>query len=68
MADVARPRVVVVHYHEISLKRGNRPLFLRRLQESLLRALSDLPPVRVEQLTGRILLHLDPAADADALA
>ena len=67
MADVARPRVVVVHYHEISLKRGNRPLFLRRLQESLLRALTDLPPVRVEQLTGRILLHLDPAVDAEAV-
>jgi magnesium transporter len=24
-------QMVVVHYHEISLKRGNRPLFLRRL-------------------------------------
>jgi thiamine biosynthesis protein ThiI len=68
MAEPARPRVVVVHYHEISLKRGNRPLFLRRLQESLLRALADLPPVRVEQLTGRIVLHLDPAVDAEAAA
>ena len=66
MADAARSRVVVVHYHEISLKRGNRPLFLRRLQESLLRALGDLGPVRVEQLTGRILLHLDSAVDAAA--
>ena len=68
MAEPARPRVVVVHYHEISLKRGNRPLFLRRLQESLLRALADLPPVGLEQLTGRILLHLDPAVDAESVA
>jgi len=68
MAETARPRVVVVHYHEISLKRGNRPLFLRRLQESLLRALGDLGAVRAEQLTGRLLLHLDTAVDAGALA
>jgi len=68
MAETARPRVVVVHYHEISLKRGNRPLFLRRLQESLLRALVDLGAVRAEQLTGRLLLHLDTAVDAGALA
>ena len=27
--------VVVVHYHEISLKRGNRPLFLRHLARNL---------------------------------
>jgi thiamine biosynthesis protein ThiI len=59
-------RVVVVHYHEISLKRGNRPLFLRRLQESLLRALGDLGPVSLEQLTGRIALTLDPGVDPEA--
>ncbi len=50
---------VVVHYHEISLKRGNRPLFLRRLQDNLLRAVGDLGSARVEQLPGRIVLRLD---------
>jgi thiamine biosynthesis protein ThiI len=50
---------VIVHYHEISLKRGNRPLFLRRLQENLARAVSDLGPVRVDQLPGRIVLDLE---------
>jgi thiamine biosynthesis protein ThiI len=50
---------VIVHYHEISLKRGNRPLFLRRLQENLARAVSDLGPVRVIQLPGRIVLDLE---------
>ena len=29
---------VIVHYHEISLKRGNRPLFLRQLQQNIGRA------------------------------
>ena len=50
---------VIVHYHEISLKRGNRPLFLRRLRENLARAVSDLGPVRVIQLPGRIMLDLE---------
>jgi thiamine biosynthesis protein ThiI len=68
MPELARPQVVVVHYHEISLKRGNRPLFLRRLRESLLRALGDLGPARIEQLPGRMVLHLDAAADPEAVA
>src|SRR3989454_379421 len=50
---------VIVHYHEISLKRGNRPLFLRQLARNLERAVSDLGPVWLRQLTGRILLDLD---------
>ena len=32
----------VLHYHEISLKRGNRPLFLRHLARNLTRALADV--------------------------
>jgi thiamine biosynthesis protein ThiI len=51
--------VVVVHYHEISLKRGNRPLFLRQLARNLARALADVGPVTVRQRPGRIVLDLD---------
>ena len=63
---IARQPCVIVHYHEISLKRGNRPLFLRRLQENLARAVGDLGPVRVQQLPGRIVLDLagHPAPEA----
>jgi len=50
---------VLVHYHEIGLKRGNRPLFLRHLARNLTRAASDLGPVSLRQLSGRILLDLD---------
>jgi len=50
---------VIVHYHEISLKRGNRPLFLRRLQENIARAVSDLGPATVVQRPGRIVLDLE---------
>jgi tRNA uracil 4-sulfurtransferase len=58
---------VIVHYHEISLKRGNRPLFLRRLKENVARAVSDLGPVRVVQLPGRIMLDLEGNLDPDAV-
>ena len=50
---------VIVHYHEVSLKRGNRPLFLRHLARNIERATADVGPVRVRQLSGRILLDLD---------
>jgi tRNA uracil 4-sulfurtransferase len=58
---------VLVHYHEISLKRGNRPMFLRHLARNLERATVDLPPVRLRQLSGRILLDLDDHPSPEAV-
>jgi len=59
-ADAVRLRpVLVVHYHEISLKRGNRPLFLRHLRRNVERALAETGPVTITQLSGRILVGLD---------
>lgn len=57
---------VIVHYHEIGLKRGNRPLFLRQLARNLERATSDLGRVSPRQVSGRLLLDLDghPAPEA----
>ena len=51
--------VLVVHYHEISLKRGNRPLFLRHLRRNLDRALVDVGPAPIQQLSGRIVIDLE---------
>ena len=51
--------VLIVHYDEISLKRGNRPLFLRHLARNLAQATTDAGPVTVRQLPGRILLDLE---------
>src|SRR5712692_2780559 len=68
MAAAEAAAVALVHYHEISLKRGNRPLFLRHLQQNLLRATGDLGLVRVEQLSGRIVLDLGRAPDPVAVA
>jgi thiamine biosynthesis protein ThiI len=57
----------ILHYHEISLKRGNRPLFLRHLQQNVLRAIGDLGPVRLVQLPGRIMLDLSSHPDPTRL-
>src|SRR5262245_6327412 len=63
---------VIVHYHELSLKRGNRPLFLRHLAQNLVSATRDVGPVNLRQLSGRILLdlagHPRPQAVRDRVA
>jgi thiamine biosynthesis protein ThiI len=65
---VARLRpVVVVHYHEISLKRGNRPLFLRHLARNLARAVADLEVAPPRQRPGRIVLDLDGHPQPEAV-
>ncbi len=66
MSGAAAP-AAILHYHEISLKRGNRPLFLRHLQQNVLRAISDLGPVRLLQLPGRIMLDLSRHPDPERL-
>jgi thiamine biosynthesis protein ThiI len=58
----------LIHYHEISLKRGNRPLFLRHLLANLERAVRDLGPARVRQLSGRIVLDLEGHDQVDLVA
>jgi thiamine biosynthesis protein ThiI len=70
---VSRPRpLAVVHYAEISLKRGNRPLFVRQLQQNIERATADLAVTAVRRLSGRLILdldgHADPAAVRDRIA
>jgi tRNA uracil 4-sulfurtransferase len=59
---------VIVHYHEISLKAGTRPLFLRHLAKNVERATSDLGPGRLRQLPGRLVLELDDHPDPEAVA
>jgi thiamine biosynthesis protein ThiI len=54
---------LVVHYHEISLKGDNRPLFLRRLSENLRRATAGCGVRTVRRLPGRLVLDLAPDAD-----
>ncbi len=58
---------LLIHYHEISLKRGNRPLFLRKLVRNLDRATADLGPLRIVQLPGRIMMDLKGDPDPQAV-
>jgi thiamine biosynthesis protein ThiI len=59
--------VVVVHYHEVSLKRGNRPLFLRHLARNLARAVADLGELRPRQRPGRLVLDLEGHPQPEAV-
>jgi tRNA uracil 4-sulfurtransferase len=65
-------RVAIVHYAEISLKGGNRPLFLRQLRQNVERALADRGATTVRRLPGRLVVDLDgnpdPAAVLDRIA
>ena len=60
-------RVAIVHYAEISLKGGNRPLFLRQLRQNVERALADLGPAVVRRLPGRLVVDLDGHPDPTAV-
>jgi thiamine biosynthesis protein ThiI len=56
-------RYVVVHYNEIGLKGRNQPLFLRRLENNLLRATAGTGVRRVDERSGRMALSLTREAD-----
>ena len=54
---------VIVHYHEIALKGGNRPWFISRLVRNLRAVTGDLGVVQVRPLMGRIEVELAPDVD-----
>lgn len=56
---------VVVRYHEIALKGGNRPRFVRRLIANLRDATTGLGVLGADSRQGRIVLRLAPAAPVD---
>jgi thiamine biosynthesis protein ThiI len=60
-------RVVVIHYHEIGLKKGNREFFEKRLQQNVSRALSDVTDLRVRRLPGRLIAPLPDNVTLDTV-
>jgi len=54
---------VVVHYHEVALKRGNRPAFVSQLVDNIGRALRGTGVQRVRSVPGRIVVSLARRAD-----
>jgi thiamine biosynthesis protein ThiI len=57
---------ILVRYHEVALKKGNRPYFLRMLKHNLASALKGLPVRGIKSLQGRLLVLMDGAfAESD---
>ena len=52
---------IVVHYHELWLKRGNRGFFLHQLREALRRALDGLPITRISRPSDRLIIEITDA-------
>ena len=53
---------IVVHYHELWLKRGNRPFFLHKLRLTLRRALEGITISRISEPADRLVIELADAA------
>lgn len=58
--------VIVVHYHEVWLKGGNRHFFIAKLVAALRQALEGVAQPRFTKPGDRLLIELGPAADLDA--
>ncbi|MGI8782231.1 MAG: tRNA uracil 4-sulfurtransferase ThiI [Acidobacteriota bacterium] len=61
------PQFVLVHYHEIALKRGNRAFFENRLRQNLELALAGIPHRGVRRISGRLIIELTPGTDIDQI-
>ena len=53
-------RFLIVHYHELGLKKGNRDYFENRLCQNLRATLADCGCGEVRRISGRILVTLRP--------
>lgn len=49
-------RVLVLHYHEIWLKGGNKNYFLSRLRDAIRQSVADLPVASLESISERLIL------------
>ncbi len=57
---------IVVHYHELWLKRGNRNFFLHKLREALRRALEGIAITRISRPADRLVIELADAGELEA--
>jgi thiamine biosynthesis protein ThiI len=58
---------VLLRYHEIALKKGNRPYFTELLKRNLLSSMRGLGPREIKSLPGRLLLLLKQEADTEEM-
>ena len=57
---------IVVHYHELWLKRGNRPFFLHQLRAAMRRALEGIAISGISQPADRLIIEIADAAQIEA--
>jgi thiamine biosynthesis protein ThiI len=57
---------IVVHYHELWLKLGNRLFFLHQLRCAMIRALEGIAVVRITQPGDRYLIELENVSETEA--
>lgn len=60
--------IVVIHYGELGLKKGNRDFFERRLCRNIDRTLSGCEVARTRRVSGRLLVGLGADADEGEIA
>ncbi len=62
MADI-----ILIHYSEIGLKKGNRQFFENKLKQNILKAVEDLPVDNLKIDYGRFLLYLKKDSPVDVI-
>jgi thiamine biosynthesis protein ThiI len=58
-------RLIIIHYSELALKKGNRDYFENRLLRNIDESLAGLGLPRARRISGRMLLDLLPETDVD---
>jgi thiamine biosynthesis protein ThiI len=61
-------RLIIIHYSELALKKGNRDFFENRLLRNIDEAVADLDLPRARRISGRMLLEVPLDRDAATLA
>ena len=59
---------VLVRYHEVALKKGNRRYFVELLKKNLLSSVADLGPKEIHSLSARLLLRLGENTNREEIA
>ena len=59
---------ILVRYHEVALKKGNRPYFVEMLKRNLLSSVKDLGFREAKKLPGRLLLVSSEKADREEIS
>lgn len=59
---------ILVRYHEVALKKGNRPYFVEMLKRNLLSSVKDLGFREIKKLPGRLLLVSSEEADQEEIS